>query len=104
VDCRHGCLAQPSAAAIFQASKWVNAQVLHAGEAEALAHARETQTDIFLTDDTAARTLGESLGIQVLGSLGVVLFAAASGHLDKAECMQILGDLEMQSTLWMSRR
>jgi predicted nucleic acid-binding protein len=97
-------LAQPSAAAMSQANQWVNAQVLHAGEAEALAHARETQADIFLTDDTAARTMGESLGIHVRGSLGVVLFAAASGHLEKAACLQILTALEMQSTLWMSAK
>lgn len=80
----------------------MNAQVLHTGEAEALAHARETQADMFLTDDTAARTMGESHGIHVRGSLGVVLFAAASGHLDKAACLQTLDDLETQSTLWMS--
>jgi predicted nucleic acid-binding protein len=97
-------LAQPSASAMSQASQWVNAQVLHAGEAEALAHARETQADMFLTDDTAARTMGESLGIQVRGSLGVVLFAAASGHLDKASCLQTLDALEAQSTLWMSAK
>ena len=95
-------LAQPSAAAMLQASQWVNAQVVHAGEAEALAHAREIQADMFLTDDTAARAMGESLGIQVHGSLGVMLFAAASGHLDKAACLQTLDDLETQSTLWMS--
>ncbi len=58
-------LAQPSTSAMLQASQWVNAQVLHAGEAEALAHAPDTQADQFLTDDTAARTLGASLGIQV---------------------------------------
>ena len=97
-------LAQPSDSAILQASQWVNAQVLHAGEAEALAYARETQADLFLTDDTAARTMGESLGIQVRGSLGVVLFAAASGHLDKAACLQTLDALETQSTLWMSAK
>jgi predicted nucleic acid-binding protein len=97
-------LAQPSATAILQASQWVNAQVLHAGEAEALAYARETRADMFLTDDTAARTMGESLGIHVRGSLGVLLFAAASGHLDKAECLQILSDLEQHSTLWMSAK
>lgn len=95
-------LAQPSASANLQASQWVNAQVLHAGEAEALAHAREIQADLFLTDDTAARTMGESLGIHVRGSLGVLLFAAASGHLGKAACLQTLDDLETQSTLWMS--
>jgi predicted nucleic acid-binding protein len=97
-------LAQPSTSAMLQASQWVNAQVLHAGEAEALAHARETQADLFLTDDTAARTMGESLGIQVRGSLGVLLFAAAAGQLDKAECLQVLEDLETQSTLWMSAK
>ena len=48
--------------------------------------------------------MGESLGIHVRGSLGIVLFAAASGLLDKAECLQILTDLEMQSTLWMSAK
>ncbi len=97
-------LTRPAASAMLQASQWVNAQVLHAGEAEALAYARETQADLFLTDDTAARTMGESLGIQVRGSLGVVLFAAASGHLNKAECLQTLDALETQSTLWMSAK
>ena len=51
-------LAQPSASTLLQASQWVNAQVLHAGEAEALAYARETQADLFLTDDTAALRKG----------------------------------------------
>lgn len=97
-------LAQPSASAMLQANQWVNAQVLHAGEAEALAYARETQAGLFLTDDTAARTMGESLGIHVRGSIGIVLFAAASGQLDKAECLQFLTDLETQSTLWMSAK
>jgi predicted nucleic acid-binding protein len=97
-------LCQPSVSSVSQASQWVNAQVLHAGEAEALAYARETQADMFLTDDTAARTMGESLGIHVRGSLGVVLFAAASGHLDKAACLQILDALEKHSTLWMSAK
>ena len=87
-------LAQPSASSILQANQWVNAQVLHAGEAEALAYAREIQADMFLTDDTAARTMGESFGIHVRGSLGVVLFAAASGHLDRAACLQTLDALE----------
>lgn len=97
-------LCQPSSSALLQANQWVNAQILHAGEAEALAHARETQADLFLNDDTAARTLGESLGLAVRGSLGVVLYAAAAGHLDKATCLQTLDDLERRSTLWMSAK
>jgi predicted nucleic acid-binding protein len=97
-------LTQLSSSAALQASMWLNAQVLHEGEAEALAHAREIQADLFLTDDTAARTLGDSLGIHVRGSLGVVLFASALGYLDKAASLQILSDLENQSTLWMSAK
>jgi predicted nucleic acid-binding protein len=97
-------LCQPSPTAVIQARQWLNAQVLHAGEAEALAFAREAQADMFLTDDTAARAMGESLGIHVRGSLGVVLFAAAFGHLDRAGCLQILNDLEQHSTLWMSAK
>lgn len=96
--------ASPSALAMHQAAQWVNAQVLHAGEAEALAYAQEIHADLFLTDDTAARTLGEALGLQVRGSLGVVLFAAATGHVDHAGCSQILSDLEQHSTLWMSAK
>lgn len=93
---------QLSSAATQQAAQWVQARVLDAGEAEALAYAREIQADIFLTDDTAARTLSESLGIQARGSLGVVLFAAASGHIDQKTAEKVLNDLESRSTLWMS--
>lgn len=82
----------------------MNAQVLHAGEAAALAYAQETRADMFLSDATAARTLGESLGLQVRGSLGVVLFAAAAGHVDHPTCAQMLADLEQHSTLWMSAK
>lgn len=93
---------QLSQAASQQAAQWVLARVLDAGEAEALAYAREIQAPVFLTDDTAARTLSESLGIQARGSLGVVLFAAASGHIDQKTAEKVLSDLENRSTLWMS--
>lgn len=95
---------QPSAASMQLASQWLNAQVLDPGEAEALAFAQEIKADLFVTDDTAARTLGESLGLQVRGSLGVLLFAAASGHLDQTSCLKALEDLEKHSTLWMSAK
>lgn len=87
-----------------QADQWVRAQVLHAGEAEALAYAREVNADLFLTGDTAARTVGSSLSVPVRGSLGVVLYAAATGRLDQKACLRILDDLESHSTLWMSAK
>ncbi|MFN0079979.1 MAG: hypothetical protein ACKVY0_26230 [Prosthecobacter sp.] len=76
--------------------------MLDVGEAEALAYAKEIQADVFLTDDTAARTLSVSLGIQARGSLGVVLFGAAAGHIDQTTAEMVLSDLESRSTLWMS--
>jgi len=95
---------QPSAAAAQTASQWVQARILHAGEAEALAYAQEIRADFFLTDDTAARAMGESLGLQVRGSLGVILFAAASGILDQTMSDKTLANLEQHSSLWMSSK
>lgn len=95
---------QPSQASLRIAGQWVSAQVLDAGEAEALAFAQEIKADLFITDDTAARTLGESLGLQVRGSLGVILFAAANGYLDQTATLKTLDDLEQGSTLWMSAK
>jgi predicted nucleic acid-binding protein len=81
---------------------WVSAGILDPGEAEGLAYAREINADCFVTDDAAARTLGESFGLQVRGTLGILLYAAAVGRLGRAEAETKLSDLEERSTLWMS--
>jgi predicted nucleic acid-binding protein len=94
----------PSSEAKQQAVEWLQAGLLDAGEAEALAHAKEISADLFLSDDTVARTMGESLGLQVRGSLGVVLYLAATGALDQDKAIKVLDDLEHQSTLWMSAK
>ncbi|MGH9824736.1 MAG: hypothetical protein ACREDR_15970, partial [Blastocatellia bacterium] len=60
-----------------QAQTWEQAGLLDRGEAEAVALTRQLRADWFLTDDTSARVLATSLGIEVHGSLGVVLWAAA---------------------------
>lgn len=86
------------------ANQWLSADLLDAGEAEALAHAKVENADLFLTDDAAARTLAESIGVEARGTLGVVLYAAALGKLGEAEARHMLDDLENRSTLWMSSR
>jgi len=50
---------------------------LHDGEAEALVLARKKRADWFLTDDAATRLFVSLLGIEVHGSLGIVLWNAA---------------------------
>src|SRR5207253_6764746 len=57
----------------------------------------------FLTDDTAARVFAQSLGLEVHGSLGIILCAAAMGHLQRAEAGRALDRLA-QSSLWVSAR
>jgi predicted nucleic acid-binding protein len=86
-----------------QAQAWRQAGLLDWGEAEALALARQLNADWFLTDDTAARVLASSLSIEVHGSLGVVLWAAAAGHLTRSEAETALNGLAA-STLWLSAR
>jgi len=93
-------LARPFAA---EALAWQQAGLLDPGEAEALALARQLKADWFLTDDTAARLLAQNLGLEVHGSLGVVLWAAAIGHLDRPATETSLDQLT-KTSLWLSSR
>lgn len=77
--------------------------LLDLGEAEALALARQLGADWFLTDDTAARVIATRFGIEVHGSLGVVLGAAATGRLGEQEARRCLDSL-FRSSLWVSPR
>ena len=86
-----------------QAAAWQQAGLLDAGEAEALALARQLSADWLLTDDAAARLLGQMLGLEVHGSLGVLLWAAAVGHLSREEAGAALDRLG-RSSLWISAR
>jgi len=63
----------------------LQAGLLDRGEAQALALAAQVKADWFLTDDAAARVVASQQGIEVHGSLGVVLWAAATGHLGRGE-------------------
>jgi predicted nucleic acid-binding protein len=86
-----------------EAITWQQAGLLDEGEAEAIALAQQLKADWFLTDDAAARLLAQALGLEVHGSLGVVLWAAAINHLDRPEAEAILKQLA-QSSLWISAR
>lgn len=86
-----------------EAAQWQHAGLLHGGEAAAIALARQLRASWFLTDDTAARVFAQSLGLEVHGSLGMILWAAAMGHLQRAEA-EIALDRLAQSSLWVSAR
>ena len=91
------------AAAEQRTLEWQRAGLLHGGEAQALALAQEIKPDWFLTDDAGARLLAESLGMETHGSLGVVLWAAATGLIARREAEMLLRKLE-KSSLWLSPR
>ena len=75
--------------------------LLGMGEAEAVIMAKYLKADWFLTDDTAARTFANILGLEVHGSLGVILWAAAVGYLEHDEAKRGIEKIA-QSSLWIS--
>lgn len=76
--------------------------LLDFGEAEAIILAKKLRPTWFLTDDTEARIFANSLGMEVHGSLGVVLWSAAIGHLDYPGAKESLNSLS-KTSLWISR-
>jgi hypothetical protein len=86
---------------VVESTAWQRAGLLDAEEAEAIALARQVKADWLLTDDAAARLFGTEMGLEVHGSLGVVLGAAAFGHFSYAEADQALTRLT-KSSLWIS--
>jgi len=84
-----------------EAGVWKKSGDLHAGEAEAFVLARRKKADWFLTDDSATRLFVSLLGMEVHGSLGVILWNAAHRHLSRAETEDALNALEA-SSLWLS--
>ena len=57
-------------------------QDLGLGEQQAISLAGDLGADLLLCDDRAARSVAESFGLRVTGTLGVLLEAARAGHLD----------------------
>ncbi len=85
----------------IEANSWQQAGLLESGEAEAIALARQVNAHWLLTDDAAARLFAQALGIEVHGSVGIVLWAAATQHLTRDDTEAALDRLA-QSSLWIS--
>lgn len=83
-------------------SSLCTAGFLDRGEAEAIVLAQYLKADWLLTDDSSARTFSDMIGLEVHGSLGVVLWAAAVSHLNYEEAKEAINKLA-NTSLWISK-
>lgn len=85
-----------------QAGHLYHSGLLDYGEAEAIVLAKRIKPRWFLTDDAEARIFAGSLGLEVHGSLGMALWAAAAGHLKYKKALEAIDSLSGTS-LWISK-
>jgi len=88
---------------IKEAETWAKVGDLHIGEAEAFVLARDRKADWLLTDDSTARLFSSLFGLEVHGSLGVVLWNIAHGYISQTEAESALDNLK-RSSLWLSEK
>ncbi|MDZ7761974.1 MAG: DUF3368 domain-containing protein [Desulfovermiculus sp.] len=55
---------------------------LDSGEAESIVLAREKSANLILLDERDARGVAMSLGVQVLGTIGLLIWAKRTGHVE----------------------
>jgi predicted nucleic acid-binding protein len=91
-----------SRAEIKEAEFLYLSDLLDPGEAQAIILAKRLKADWFVTDDAEARVFANSLGLEVHGTLGVVLWCAAVGHLSYTEAKEALLMLN-KTSLWISK-
>jgi predicted nucleic acid-binding protein len=79
-------------------------ETIDAGEAEAIGLALQEQAEWFLTDDAEVRQFAESLGLEVHGSIAILLWSVATGLIqEKAVAIRLLENL-VNASLWISDR
>ena len=81
-----------------------SAYEIDAGEAEAIALCLSGKYQLFFTDDSGARDVGELYDIEVHGTAGIVARAHSSGLLSYEETRQVMHDLHERSSLYLTER
>jgi len=77
---------------------------LDQGEAEAIVLANEQKADLILLDEKAARRVAKKLGLPVLGTVGVLIWAKKSGLIDslreRLDALQREGNFRIASDVY----
>jgi len=74
------------------------------GEAAAIALTMQMQAEWLLTDDAIARQFGESLRLEIHGSIGLLLWTVAVGQVKSENKALNSVDAFAGSSLWISDR
>jgi predicted nucleic acid-binding protein len=74
------------------------------GEAAAIALTLQEQAEWLLSDDAKARQFAESLGLEVHGSIGLLLWGVAERHIGSRDDALSLLNALTDSSLWISDR
>jgi predicted nucleic acid-binding protein len=72
------------------------------GEATSIALAKQEEIKLLLTDDLSARTVAESYGLEVHGSIGIVLRAFREKIIDSQKAVQTVLALKEKSNLFIT--
>lgn len=80
----------PAWAEVREAHHVELAQVLDAGEAEAIALAEELQADLVLLDEREGRTIAAQRGLAVVGTVGILERAAARNLINLRDVLERL--------------
>ena len=76
---------------------------LDLGEATSISLAKQEKINLFLTDDLAARIVAKEFGLEVHGTVGIVLRAFRTGIFSKKRSIQIIRDLHSKSTIFITQ-
>lgn len=77
---------------------------IDAGEAAAIALTLQEQAEWLLSDDAKARQFAQALGLEVHGSIGLLLWGAALGYIQSRDDALMFLDALANSSLWISGR
>jgi len=75
---------------------------LHEGELSAIVLAQELSADFVVLDDLLARQKAQHLGLNVIGTLGLLLLMAKKGLLTNQQVWDYIGDLTQQHGMYLS--